>query len=186
MPKRTATSCAAPASDRVLHPQTHYPHEFLDAALFSFLSSAYAWQISAEPSVFRGPAAHHPLESCAPQRDRSHGGANRLQREGPAFISMTILAIISFGFSLLAGVAALCRAATRAPEGYEDELGFHTGIEPRSQGTTTAAARVHSMAGYGGEPDFYDRVEPWSPKTAGSDTPFPSNKCVPTHVHGAL
>ncbi len=42
---------------------------------------------------------------------------------------MTIVTIV-VGVVLLAGVGALWRAVVRAPTGYEDESGFHRGIQP--------------------------------------------------------
>ncbi len=39
--------------------------------------------------------------------------------------------LIALGVLLLAGFAVLVAAALRAPEGYEDESGFHEGVEAR-------------------------------------------------------
>jgi hypothetical protein len=50
---------------------------------------------------------------------------------------MITLTIIAFGFLLLAGGAALLHAVQHAPEGYEDEQGFHECANPRPPGTRT-------------------------------------------------
>jgi hypothetical protein len=56
-------------------------------------------------------------------------------------ITVTLLAL---GILLLAGLIALLYAADRAPEGYEDELGFHEGVEPRPQVLAKPAAPIPS------------------------------------------
>jgi hypothetical protein len=43
---------------------------------------------------------------------------------------MITLAITTAGIFLLAGVVAIFHAAGHAPEGYEDELGFHARVQP--------------------------------------------------------
>jgi len=48
---------------------------------------------------------------------------------------MISLTLIAFGFLLLPGGAALFQAVQQAPEGYEDEQGFHEWIRPQPQGT---------------------------------------------------
>jgi hypothetical protein len=60
---------------------------------------------------------------------------------------MISLTLIAFGFLLLPGGAALFQAVQQAPEGYEDEQGFHEWIRPQPQGTwrglaATKVARV--------------------------------------------
>lgn len=55
---------------------------------------------------------------------------------------MITVMLIALGFLLLAGLVALRYAADHAPEGYEDALGFHEGVEPRPQVLTKSAAPV--------------------------------------------
>lgn len=57
---------------------------------------------------------------------------------------MITFTLIALGFLLVAATVALLYAAGRAPEGYEDELGFHEGAEPRPQEVTKLAAPVSS------------------------------------------
>jgi hypothetical protein len=56
---------------------------------------------------------------------------------------MITLTIIAFGFLLLVGGAALLHAIQHAPEGYEDEQGFHECVNSRPPGAlkTAVAAR---------------------------------------------
>jgi hypothetical protein len=55
---------------------------------------------------------------------------------------MMTLAIIASVVLLVAGVAALLHAVKHAPEGYEDELGFHEGVEPWPHEALQAALSV--------------------------------------------
>ena len=59
---------------------------------------------------------------------------------------MITLTIIAFGIVLLlvAAGTTLFRAVNRAPEGYEDELGFHEGVAPRLVEVTEPALSVRS------------------------------------------
>jgi len=58
---------------------------------------------------------------------------------------MITFTIIALGILLLiAAAAALLFAVNRAPEGYEDELGFHEGIAPQPVEILTAAVAVRS------------------------------------------
>jgi len=50
---------------------------------------------------------------------------------------------------ILAGLVALVRAAKNAPEGYEDEQGFHAGREP----ARVADSLALSIDGYGTAPE---------------------------------
>ncbi len=43
----------------------------------------------------------------------------------PVLLSMLTLTVIVVGVLFVAGVIAILHAAKHAPEGYEDELGFH-------------------------------------------------------------
>lgn len=45
---------------------------------------------------------------------------------------MITFTVIALGILVVASFAALIHAAGHAPEGYEDEQGFHAGISPRS------------------------------------------------------
>ncbi len=54
---------------------------------------------------------------------------------------MVSLALTTFGLLMLAASWALMRAMRRAPDGYEDELGFHEGIPPRPVAVAKEAAR---------------------------------------------
>lgn len=59
---------------------------------------------------------------------------------------MITLSIIALGILLVLVAAAttLLRAVNRAPEGYEDELGFHEGVAPRPVEVVEAAVSVRS------------------------------------------
>ena len=60
---------------------------------------------------------------------------------------MTTFTLIALGFLLVAAASTLLYAAGRAPEGYEDESGFHKGAEPRPQELTKHAAPGASNRG---------------------------------------
>jgi hypothetical protein len=55
---------------------------------------------------------------------------------------MIILAVITLSTVLLAGFAVLLYAFNHVADGYEDELGFHHGAEPRRQGSMAAVNSV--------------------------------------------
>ena len=55
---------------------------------------------------------------------------------------MITLTTIAFGFLLLAGGAAILRAVHHAPEGYEDELGFHERVHSGCQRPLKAAVEA--------------------------------------------
>jgi hypothetical protein len=57
---------------------------------------------------------------------------------------MITFTLVTLGFLMVAAAVALLYAAGRAPEGYEGELGFHEGAEPRPQELTKLAAPVSS------------------------------------------
>jgi hypothetical protein len=57
---------------------------------------------------------------------------------------MITVTLIALGMLLLAGLAALVLAADRAPEGFEDDRGFHHGFEPRPQELAKPAAPLPS------------------------------------------
>lgn len=61
-------------------------------------------------------------------------------------VLMITLSIIALGILLLliAAGATLLRAVNRAPEGYEDELGFHEGVAPRLVEVMDPAGSVRS------------------------------------------
>ncbi|HUJ42726.1 MAG TPA: hypothetical protein VLW52_03860 [Opitutaceae bacterium] len=60
---------------------------------------------------------------------------------------MITVALTALGLFLLAGLAAFLYAAERAPEGYEDNRGFHDGVEPRPQALTKPPAPDASSRG---------------------------------------
>ena len=63
----------------------------------------------------------------------------------PAEIIMITFTIIVLGIVLLLVAAAgLLRAVNHAPEGYEDELGFHEGIAPQPVEVATTEVSVQS------------------------------------------
>ena len=63
----------------------------------------------------------------------------------PIRILMITLSIVAFGvLLLLAAGTTLFRAVNRAPEGYEDELGFHEGVAPRLVEVMEPAVLVRS------------------------------------------
>ena len=60
---------------------------------------------------------------------------------------MITFTLIALGFLLVAAAVALLFATLRAPEGYEDELGFHKGAAPQSPELTKLAASVSANLG---------------------------------------
>jgi hypothetical protein len=76
---------------------------------------------------------------------------------------------IALGILLLAGFAVLVAAAVRAPEGYEDESGFHEGVKPHP--AVALGAMVLDAA----------VLDTRTLKTAVLAS---ADKCTPDHVHG--
>jgi hypothetical protein len=60
----------------------------------------------------------------------------------PSTAIMITLAVITLSTVILAGFAVMLYALNHVADGYEDELGFHHGAEPRRQGSMTTVESV--------------------------------------------
>jgi len=92
----------------------------------------------------------------------------------PRLVIMLLLAVIILSTVTLGGFAVLLYALNHMAEGYEDEYGFHHGVEPRPQGSSATAERIEGLESIEGNwfeaTQLKQQPKPASPRAADVGT----------------